>query len=520
MNIQKVYLKFNIPNYCAENNHKTTNYSQFGVRLAQPLKVDTVSFQAKGKKILSAEARAALARQQARLMRDAKLAEEANHKPTKKDLAGDERVWGVSLQTARLIPPLVKDMQTKVHEFMENVFGGMVASEAKPNNLLLRISDRPKSALSIQEKSASRRFNSIDEILDPKKGMTDVNGGKTVMNYKTGKDEAEKVIGSYIPLINMGQVRLREIELQLPKSIEKLSADEQEEFYYVSKKFLDELEDAQERVINGLEDNPEKIILVDRPLPKYTAGNYCALHLLVELLEDASKPVTSEHRWTRPFEHQLMGPRVDKGKKLDDKWFKFSCGKEIGEEYADLKRPWEVLMADENQAAKEEYIKYGRNANLQLRKDEMQENETQRITNRNGKLYITPRDYALTPEYDLNTQYDIMLECDKKAAKAKKQKEQEEKAKKEAAKVSQQAKKVNKPQNKTESKPQKATVIGMSRPVELRKTFSAQAKTKQENRKESYITQEEIDKLIEKFYSAGKINTKKSSNIKPKLKNS
>jgi len=324
MNIHQIIsAKFNIPNHYAVFNNKTTSYSNYGIKMSAPLKVDTVSFQAKGKRVLSKEAKALIARQQARLMRDARLIEEANNEPSKKMLAGDDRVWGVSLQTARLIPPMVKDMQKKVHEFMENVFGGMVASEAKPDNLLLRISDRPKSALSIQEKSASRKFNSIDEILDPKNGMTDVNGGKTVMNYKTGKAEAEKVVGSYIPLINMGQVRLREIELQLPKAIEELPEEQQEEFYYVSKKFLDELEDAQERIINGLEDNPEKIILIDRPLPKYTNGNYCALHLLIELVEDASKPIESELRWTRPWEHQLMGARVDQGKKLDDKWFKF-----------------------------------------------------------------------------------------------------------------------------------------------------------------------------------------------------
>jgi len=516
MNIQKVCsAKFNIPNYYAVFDYNTARDKHFGIKLSQPLKTDTVSFQARGKKLLSAEAKAALARQQARLMRDAKQIEEANNEPTKKMLAGDDRTWGISMQTARLIPPMVEDMQRKVHAFLHDVFGGMIASEAKPDNLLLRISDRPKSALSIQEKSASRKFNSIDEILDPKKGMTDVNGGKTVMNYKTGKAEAEKVIASYIPLINTGQVRIREIELQLPKAIENSPEEVKEEFSYVSNKFLDELEDAQERILNGLENNPEKIILVDRPLPKYTKGNYCALHLLVELVEDASKPITSELRWTRPFEHQLMGPRVDKGKKLDDKWFKFSSGKEIGEDYAELKKPWEILMADENQAAKEEYIKYNRAANFQLRKDEMQEAKTKKIINRNGNLYITPRDYNLTPEYDLNVQYKIMQDCEQKAERAKKLKEQAElQAKRDNSKAAE-----VQPNEKKEKKVAKAMIVGMSKPIELRKTYSTKNTVNKEINRESIITPEEIHKLIEKF-SPSSNKAKKRPKNNPNLKSS
>ncbi len=428
MNIQRICsAKLNIPGNYAENNSKTANFRHFGLKISQPLTVDTVSFQARGKNVLSAEARAALARQQARLVRDARLIAEANTSPTKKDLSGEERVWGVSLDTARKIPPMINDFQKQVHEFIETVFGGMIASEAKTDNLLLTMSDRAKTPLSIQEKSATRKLNSIKEIMDTESGMTDLNGAKTVMNFKTGKTESEIVIGNYIPLINMGQVRIREIELQRPAAIKDLSEEVQEEFDYVSKKFLDDLEDAQERVINGLEDDPEKIVLVDRPLPKYTKGNYCALHLLVELVKDTSKPYNHKLHWTRPFEHQHVGARVSKGKKFDDKWFKFLAGKEIGESYADLKRPWEALTMDENKAAKERYIEYSRNANLQLRKDEIQENETQKLISRNGNLYITPRDYNLPPEYDLNTQYETMLKCDKKAEKAQKQKEQAEK---------------------------------------------------------------------------------------------
>ena len=297
-----------------------------------------------------------------------------------------------------------------------------------------------------------------------------------------------------------------------------MSEETQEEFDYVSKKFLDELEDAQERVLNCLEDDPEKIILINRPLPKYTKGNYCALHLLVEFVEDASKPVTSELRWTRPFEHQHIGPRVDKGKKLDDKWFKFKSGKEIGEEYSELKRPWEVLMADENAAAKEEYIRYAKDANLRLRIDEMQEEKTKKLVNRNGNLYITPRDYNLTPEYDLNVQYNVMLECEKRAKRQKEAVKKQAESNTSKSAEMEKSSENKKENNKTEKIAKIIPITELSKPVELKKTISPKARVKKEVNVERLITQEEIQKLIEKF--GGKQKHKKLSRINPSLKTS
>ena len=210
-----------------------------------------------------------------------------------------------------------------------------------------------------------------------------------------------------------------------------------------------------------------------------------------------------------------MGPRVDKGKKLDDKWFKFSSGKEIGEDYAELKKPWEILMADENQAAKEEYIKYNRAANFQLRKDEMQEAKTKKIINRNGNLYITPRDYNLTPEYDLNVQYKIMQDCEQKAERAKKLKEQAElQAKRDNSKAAE-----VQPNEKKEKKVAKAMIVGMSKPIELRKTYPTKNTVNKEINRESIITPEEIHKLIEKF-SPSSNKAKKRPKNNPNLKSS
>ena len=252
------------------------------------------------------------------------------------------------------------------------------------------------------EKSATRDWNSINEILE---NMTDLNGAKIVLNHKTGKQDAETVLDRFIPLIKTKQVKLIEIELQRPKAIESLSEKKQEEYDYASRIFLDKLEDAQEEIINGMETDVDKIKLIDRPLPKYTKGNYCALHLILQPVEKGA----------RPFELQVMGTRMSDGKAFDDKRFKFFDGKELDKMYAPLISFWQILMPKENAAAKERFLQYCKDANLQLRQDEIQENKTQRLISRSTGFFKTARDYGLTPEYDLNVQYALMRKCEQEA---------------------------------------------------------------------------------------------------------
>lgn len=406
MNIQKIS---GVQNYNAQisyaNNKITIPQTKYGIELKQPINADEISFNGKTTTVISKEVKAALARKEARKLRDLRLIAEAKILPektkqTKKSLEGEERKEGISISNAKQVREMILKPQKQIHNFMGRIFGDLKVSLLSPKNLLLDFSDRAKSVLSIMEKSSTREWNSIKEVLG---NMTDLNGAKIVMNYKTGKPEAEAVIDRLIPLIKTKQIRLQEIELQRPEAIELKSEAEQERFDYVSKLFLDKLEDAQEEVINGLETNIDKIVLIDRPLPKYTKGNYCALHLLLQLNEKGS----------RPFELQVMGPRMAKGKPLDDKRFKHFEGKEIGKNYAKLTELWEPLRAKENKAAKEEFLRYCKDANLQLREDELREYETQRHINRPTGLFKSVREYNLTPEYDLNRLYSIMLACEK-----------------------------------------------------------------------------------------------------------
>ncbi len=417
MNIQRIYsAKFNIT---PSMSRAGFNNSQYGVRMAKPLSVDTVSFNGKMPKISVREA-AAKARKEARALRDAKLVAESKKAPdtagpTKKNLSGEERKQGVSISTARQIREMILKSQKQIDNFMERIFGDLVVTESEPKNPILKMSGRAKSDVSIMEKSSTRDWNSINEILE---NMTDLNGRKTVFNYKTGKKEAEIVLDRFIPLIKTKQIVLKEIELQRPKAIEihnpktieSFYKKEQEEFDYVSKTFLDKLEDAQEEVINGLETNPDKIQLVDRPLPRYTKGNYCALHLILQSTEKGS----------RPFELQIMGAKMSDGKAFDDKRFKFFDGKQLDKMYAPLIDLWRRLLPEENAAAKDRFLQYCKDANIQLREDELQECKTQRHINRSTGLFKTVRNYGLPPEYDLNYQYELMRKCEKEAKLAQK----------------------------------------------------------------------------------------------------
>ena len=390
---------------------------QYGIQMPKALSIDTVSFQAKGAKVISKEMKAAIARKEARALRDARQLAEAKKAPekaesTKKNLSGEERTWGVPKATATLIHEKLAAPQKKIKKFMSEVFGDLAVNSLSPKNPILKIADRPKSAISIMEKSSTRQWNSTREIMD---NMTDLNGAKIVLNHKTGKPEAEMVLDRLIPLIRTKQVKLKEIELQRPEAIKGYSEKEQEEFDYVSKMFLDKLEDAQEEVLNGLETDVTKIKLIDRPVPKYTKGHYCALHLLLEPTEKGS----------RVFELQIMGAKMSDGKSLDDKRFKFFDGKEIDKMYAPLISLWQRLLPDENAAAKERFLQYYKDANFQLRKDEIQEYKTQRLINRQNGFFISLRNYDLPPEYDLNEQYRIMRQCEKNAAPKKEKQKRE-----------------------------------------------------------------------------------------------
>ena len=155
MNIQKICVaQFNIMPLTSRANSQN---QQFGIRMAKPVCCDSVSFQGKVPK-MSVKDMAALARKEARALRDARQIAEAKKAPdktapTKKNLSGEERKQGVSKSTAKHIREKALKPQKQIDNFMEKSFGDLVASEYEPKKPILKMSGRAKSVISIMEKS-------------------------------------------------------------------------------------------------------------------------------------------------------------------------------------------------------------------------------------------------------------------------------------------------------------------------------------------------------------------------------
>ena len=124
MNIQKIY---NAQIYTVQ----PIRYSGAGmglisgVTITQPSGLDTVSFRGKVSKT-SIKDLAALARKEARAMRDAKQIAEAKTAPTKKNLSGEERKQGVSRSTAKQIHDMISKPQKIIENFMDEIFGDLI----------------------------------------------------------------------------------------------------------------------------------------------------------------------------------------------------------------------------------------------------------------------------------------------------------------------------------------------------------------------------------------------------------
>jgi len=324
--------------------------------MAQPLLKDTVSFGATAKNLVS-------------------------------------RTFGVPLRTAKDVHEAAKPLQQKVHEFMVSTFGDMVATDLNPKNLIYKLMDRVKSAGSIQEKSATRQYNSKSEILA---FMTDLNGAKIVMRDGR-KKSVEKVLSRLIEQIENGTVELLEIENKRPIVTDKYKRKKKEQYDYASIEFLENLARIQEDRWAAQNLKEQRFVRTD--FNDLTKVNYSAIHLLLKL-RGAS----------RPFELMIMGKDVHAYKELDDKLFKILDNKNVDKKYQPLIDIVKPLNEPGNKELKEQFNKYRGDAFI-FQKEKTP--STYYVQNR--AEYFLPLKYDLPPQYDLNNLYRIMLECESKA---------------------------------------------------------------------------------------------------------
>ena len=120
MNVQKIFNGQNNSTITPAFSNRSADRAYFGLRLSPQLRVDTVSFQGRGTKVIAKEVQAVMARQEARAIRDVRLIAESKKAPdktapTKKQLAGEERKRGVSRSTARKIREQILAPQEQIH---------------------------------------------------------------------------------------------------------------------------------------------------------------------------------------------------------------------------------------------------------------------------------------------------------------------------------------------------------------------------------------------------------------------
>ncbi len=358
------------------------NRSLFGLRMASPLNIDTVSFTGTPK--------------------------------------GADKAWEVSKITAKSVRKKLQAPANRVFRFVENTFNDLVANEKYPKNPLTEISCRLKSETSIAEKTGSRKWVNADEIV---KHMTDLIGAKLVLR-DSNKAKVDAVLDRFIPLIKSGKLELLEIENKRPIEIKGLEGSQAAQYDYASLEFLKKMTQIQNDIWKkGGKKQKVKTRLED----DFTDANYCAIHFLFRL--PGKTPAT--------FELQVLGNNVNEAKHIDDIVWKKLNGKNSADSNPDFDKLFEPFVnkkffAEEPNAkeivdeAKAKFNKYRSEVFLVQRKK-----EPLPFSKRKKTEVFSPLMYKLFPsdieikyklsssDYDFNMLQKTLLRGKKKPAAAK-----------------------------------------------------------------------------------------------------
>ena len=387
MNIAKItHLGLNYPIYKKQQN---INETTFNVRMSSPLNRDTVSFAGTPK--------------------------------------GAAKTMEVTYDTALIAHNEAKKFQARITKGIKNIWEDLIATENEPNNPITYIVGRPKSPVSIQEKSGSRQWFSVEEILN---FMEDLNGVKIVF-----RDPQRSIIDSalerLIPLIKSRKVRIHEIENKRPAEVKGLPEHQASVYDYGSVPILEKLIRIQEEVLNGKNIIGKKQTVRHNLTDDYTDANYCAIHMIMEFIGRSS----------RVFELQIMGNDMAIGKDVDDLIYKILSGKQVPKQYAkivNILKPLAETSAavEEIRAADESLKKVSLQTFIEMATDEEWKNELETLNKFNIyrkkvmlfqrskgakpfsikkiKERFLPLDSDINPELDFNNLYDLKEEADHK----------------------------------------------------------------------------------------------------------
>lgn len=268
----------------------------FGLKMAQPLDKDTVSFGATEKLLKT-------------------------------------RTNGVNKKTAKLINDEAKVIQEEIDRFIKGMFADMLVTPEKPNNIIEYISGRAKTPDSIVEKSETLGLNSKNAVF---LNMTDLNGIKIVLRDGS-KASTKKVLDRFQEYIEKGFIILTELENKRPADAKKLKGREASKWDYGEPIHIDHFVDNSEKAMG------KKVNYLP---PDYTPANYSALHFLFRLPGQK-----------RVFELQLMGRNVAVFKDFDDKIYKIINNKNAGIDYKPLTNALKPLIITNEEKDLLKYIK-------------------------------------------------------------------------------------------------------------------------------------------------------------------
>ena len=313
--------------------------TNFGLKMDEPIKQDTVSFKA-GAHASKTTKKAVNILQL--MVKNADVAVKEESGPTNKVA---EKSMEINNTTAKAIHNKMLMSAQTVFKFMENTFGDLVADTKNPNNPILEIAYRLKSVGSVKEKSGSRKWSSADEIIE---NMTDLIGTKLVLR-DSDKKTVDAVLDRTIPFIKSRNLELVEIENKRPKAVKGLSEREASKYDYASISKLRKMVDIQNEVWKKGGSKEKVSANLDHD---FTPANYCAIHFLFRI----------PGKKAALFEMQVMGDNTNKGKHLDDLVYKILDGKNPAncpEEVHKLFEPFtdSKFFAQEGEARAKEIVK-------------------------------------------------------------------------------------------------------------------------------------------------------------------
>ena len=311
---------------------------------------------------------------------------------------GANRAWDVNYGLAKDLNKALKEEFRKVEKFMNSTFDDLVATEKYPKNPISQIKARLKSDTSIQEKTGTRQWKNVEEILE---NMTDLIGAKIVVR-DAAKNRVDSVLDRFIPLIKSGKIELLEIENKRPAIVKGLSDSEAARYDYASLDCLKKMIDIQEAKWKQIYKGKKRPKVNQNLENDFTNANYSAIHFLFRL--------PGKHSAT--FELQLMGDDVNAVKNIDDVVWKKLDGKNssgFNEKFDKLFAPLTDPKFFENEPNGKEIVKAARDKFNKYRGDLFlfhREKDALPYTKKKKQQVFLPLQAKLFPT-DIEIKYNI-----------------------------------------------------------------------------------------------------------------